>query len=257
MNVEKKIRALIADDEAPARLRLRRLLEMERDVEILGECSSGRQAVNAIQKQRPDLVFLDVQMPKLNGFDVCATISKEFLPLVIFVTAYDQYALKAFEVHAIDYLLKPFDRDRFQRALRHARQQLTRDEAEGPSRQVAALLADLKSGKRSERLAFKSNGRIILLRADEIDWAEADGNYVRLHAGQNSHFIRETMSWLETQLGEEQFVRVNRSALVNLDRVRELHSLFYGDYTVVLADGTKITMTRNYRDRFQKLFSGR
>ena len=255
---EPRIRTLIVDDEAPARARIRQLLKGEPDFEIVGECANGRQAVAAVQKQRPDLVFLDVQMPRLGGFDVCAALGDKSLPSVIFVTAYDQYALQAFEVHAIDYLLKPFDRERFQKALRHAREQWRRGKDAPTASQIASLLEDLKPGaKKLERLAFKANGRVIFIRPEEIDWVEADGNYVDMHVGGISHHLRETMSWLETQLPSGQFMRISRSAIVNLDRIKECQPLFYGDYVVILQNGAKLTLSRNFRDRLEKLLARR
>ena len=253
-----KIRTLIVDDEAPARTRIRQLLKTESDFEIIGECANGRQAVAAIQKQRPDLVFLDVQMPRLGGFEVCAAIAGEAMPLVIFVTAYDHYALQAFEVHAMDYLLKPFDRERFQKSLRHAREQLRRGDSGLSNERLAALLDNWKPDpKRQERLAFKANGRVLLVRVEEIDWIEADGNYVQLRVGGVSHQMRETITGLETQLPSDRFMRISRSVIVNLDRIKELQPMFYGDYTVILQNGARLTLSRNFRDRLEKLLDRR
>ncbi len=253
-----RIRTLIVDDEAPARARIRHLLKNESDFEVIGECANGRQAVAAVQKQRPDLVFLDVQMPRLGGFEVCAAIAGEFMPLVIFVTAYDQYALQAFEVHAIDYLLKPFDRERFQKSLRHAREQLRRGEGSSSNDRIAELLEHMKPERQMrQRLAVKSNGRVILVRVEEIDWIEADGNYVQLRVGPVSHQLRETISGLETHLASDRFMRISRSVIVNLDRIKELQPLFYGDYAVILQNGTRLTLSRNFRDRLEKLLERR
>ena len=249
-----KIRTLIVDDEAPARARIRNLLKDESDFEIIGECANGRLAVATVQKQRPDLVFLDVQMPRLGGFEVCAAVAPEAMPLVIFVTAYDHYALRAFEVHAIDYLLKPFDRERFQKSLAHAREQLRRGERGWPDPRLAALLENLKPhAKPADRLAFKANGRVIFVRVEEIDSIEADGNYVQLRLGSASHQVRETISGLESQLPPERFMRISRSVIVNLDRIKELQPMFYGDYTVILQNGTRLTLSRTFRDRVEKL----
>jgi two-component system LytT family response regulator len=249
-----KIRTLIVDDEAPARARIRQLLKGEVDFEVVGECANGRQAVAAIQKQRPDLVFLDVQMPRLGGFEVCAAVADEAMPLVIFVTAYDQYALQAFDVHAIDYLLKPFDRERFQKSLRHAREQLRREDRGLSDPRLAALLENLKpEAKQLDRLAFKSNGRVLFVRIEEIDWLEADGNYVHLRVGNVSHQLRETISGLETQLPADRFMRISRSVIVNLDRIKELQPMFYGDYAVILQSGARLTLSRNFRERIEKL----
>ena len=249
-----KIRTLIVDDEAPARARIRQLLKGESDFEVIGECANGRQAVAAIQTQRPDLVFLDVQMPRLGGLEVCAAIADGAMPLVIFVTAYDQHALQAFEVHAIDYLLKPFDRERFQKSLRHARDQLRRGDSGLSNPHLAALLENLKpAAKQRDRLAFKSNGRVLFVRIEEIDWIEADGNYVQLRVGNVSHQLRETISGLETQLPGDRFMRISRSVIVNLDRIKELQPMFYGDYAVILQGGARLTLSRNFRDRLEKL----
>ncbi len=258
MNTEPKIRAAIVDDEAPARARVRRLLQSERDFELVAEYANGRQAIAGIPRDRPDVVLLDVQMPQLNGFDVCeaVTASGLVMPLVVFVTAYDQYALQAFEVHAIDYLLKPFDRDRFQKALDRARQQLRRANGAALDRQLAALLADLRPGfKKPDRLVFRESGRVVFVQAETIDWIEADGNYVRLHAGHDAHYFRGTLTELESQLPAERFLRINRSTIVNLDRVKELRRVFYGDYSVILLNGAKLTLSRNYRNRLEKLLA--
>ena len=255
-----KIRVLIVDDEAHARARLRQSLKGEADFEIIGECANGREALEAIRRDRPDLVFLDIQMPRLTGFDVCAQLSDEGapLPFIIFCTAYDQYALKAFEVHAIDYLLKPFDRERFKESLAHARAQLQRAQPASADPRLTELLDALRLGaKQDDRLVFKENGRVIFVRVNAIDWLEADGNYVRIHCGTESHYVRETLAGLEAQLPADKFMRISRSAIVNLDRIKEFQPLFYGDYAVILQTGAKLTLSRNYRDRLDKLLDKR
>jgi len=257
---ESKIRTLIVDDETHARTRIRQLLKDEPDFEILPECANGRQAVERIQREKPDLVFLDVQMPRLNGLDVCeaAAAAGAAMPLVIFVTAYDEYALKAFEFHAIDYLLKPFDRQRFQKALGHARDQLARAKGGATDPRLCALLEDLRSrAARPGRLVFRQNGRVIFIRPETLDWIEADGNYVRIHAGNESHYVRETLTALDAQLPADKFMRISRSIIVNLDRVKELQPLFYGDYVVILQNGSRLNMSRNYRDRLETLLQRR
>ena len=254
------IRTVIVDDEAPARLRLRQLLKAEPDFSIVAECANGRQAVESIQKEKPDLVFLDIQMPRVSGVEVCETLMDDGnpLPLVIFVTAYDEYALQAFEVHAIDYLLKPFDRERFQKALGHARDQLRRNRTGAPDARLAQLLEELRSGSRSsDRLVFKINGRVVFIRIETVDWVEADGNYLRIHAGQESHYVRETLAALEAQLPSDKFMRISRSSIVNLDHVKELQPLFYGDYAVIMQNGSKLNMSRNYRDRLGAILEKR
>lgn len=255
-----RIRLLIVDDEAHARGRLRRSLKDEPEFEIIGECANGREALEVIRRDKPDLVFLDIQMPGLTGFDVCAQLSHSGLPLpfIIFCTAYDQYALKAFEVHAIDYLLKPFDRERLKQALNHARTQLTRTQPEPADQRVAELLNALRVGaQQNDRLVFKQDGRVIFVRATAIDWLEADGNYVRIHCGSESHYVRETLAGLEAQLPAYRFMRVSRSAIVNLDRIKEFQPMFYGDYSVLLQTGAKLTLSRNFRDRLEKLLEKR
>lgn len=256
MASEPNIRTVIVDDEAHARGRIRQLLQQETDFELVGEYASGRQAIAGIQRDKPDLAFLDVQMPQLSGFDVCQGVASSggVLPLVVFVTAYDQYALQAFEVHAIDYLLKPFDRARFQKSLDHAREQLCRSKNSRVNQRLAELLEDLKPGyKKPGRLVFKEDGRIVFVCVETIDWLEADGNYIRLHAGDETHYFRETMSGLESQLPADTFARINRSTMVNLDRVKELQPKFCGDQVVLLQSGVRLTLTRKYRGSLNRL----
>jgi two-component system LytT family response regulator len=260
MAEQASIRTVIVDDEAPARLRLRQLLKSEPDFSIVAECANGRQAVDSIQKEKPDLVFLDIQMPRVSGVEVCETLltGGDTLPLVIFVTAYDEYALQAFEVHAIDYLLKPFDRERFQKSLGHARDQLRRTRNGAPDARLAQLLEELRTpSRRSDRLVFKINGRVVFIRIETVDWVEADGNYLRIHAGSESHYVRETLAALEAQLPSDKFMRISRSSIVNLDRVKELQPLFYGDYAVIMQNGSKLNMSRNYRDRLGAILEKR
>lgn len=247
-----KIRTLVVDDEALARERVLTLLQQEVDVEVVGECSDGGQAVAAIQEQSPDLVFLDVQMPGCDGFEVLKNISPDRMPTVIFVTAYDEYALRAFEVHALDYLLKPFGKDRFQQTLRHAREALEGRRAGDLGRRLLAMVHDVKpEPQRVERLVVKSGGRVFFLRTDEIDWIEAAGNYVRLHLGHESHLFRETMNRMETRLEGSRFARIHRSRIVNTERIKELQPWFNGDHVVVLRDGTRLTLSRLYKDKLQ------
>ncbi|PYK62271.1 MAG: DNA-binding response regulator [Verrucomicrobia bacterium] len=210
----------------------------------------------AISKDRPDLVFLDVQMPELDGFGVLEQLDSEARPAVVFVTAHDKFALRAFEVHALDYLLKPFDSGRFKKALERARDRIQRQQTGELSHQISELLADLKTGvKHPERLAIKSGGKVLFLKLDEIDWIEAADNYVRLHAAREAHLLRETMNSLEKRLDPEQFIRVHRSRIVNTQRVKELRPLFRGEYDITLKDGTRLETGRGYRDRVQRLFT--
>ena len=256
MAAEAKIRTVLVDDEAPARARLRQLLRSEPDFTVVGECANGHQAVEVIRSERPDLVFLDVQMPRLNGVQVCQALAQDeaSIPLIVFVTAYDSYALQAFQIHAIDYLLKPFDKERFSETLRHVRRQFARNKPSDTDSRLASLLQELSpDAKKPVRLVFKENGRITFVQPEEVHWVEADGNYVRVHAGDGSHYVRETLGSLEAQLPPERFMRISRSVIVNLDRVKELQPLFYGDYAVILKDGSKLNMSRSYRDRVENL----
>ena len=244
------IRALIVDDEPLARERIRMLLESEPGIEIVAECRNGTEALRAVGELAPDLVFLDVQMPELTGFDVLYRLDPASMPVIIFVTAYDQYALQAFEVSALDYLLKPFDRERFTKALTRARAELDRRKAGSVNEQVLKLLSELqRSKKHLEKLIVRAGGRVFFLRADEIDWIEAAGNYVRLHAGKEEYLYRETMTKLESQLNPERFARIHRSTIVNVDRIKELQPWFRGDYMVVLRDSRKLVLSRGYRSR--------
>lgn len=244
------IRAIVVDDEPLACERIRMLLDGQADVEIVAECRNGADAVRAIQQLAPDLVFLDVQMPELDGFEVLERLSPGRLPVIVFVTAYDQYALKAFEVSALDYLLKPFDRERFTKALERARSEVEHRKDGSANERLLELLSDLRGARRPlERIIVRSGGRVFFLRADEIDWIEAAGNYVRLHAGSEDHLYRETMAGMEKKLDAKRFARIHRSTIVNLDRIKELQPWFRGDYVVLLRDGRKLTLGRAYRDR--------
>ena len=250
-----KIRAIIVDDEPLARRGIRAHLKEERDVLIIAECGNGREAVRVIEEQAPDLIFLDVQMPELDGFGVLAAINVEVMPAIIFVTAYDQYALRAFEVHALDYLLKPFDTERFSRALERARAQIERRSISDLSHRLQSLIDDLKTNQKyTERLVIKSAGRIFFLGVEEIDWVEAADNYVCLHTGSDTHLLRETMNSLESRLDPAEFLRVQRSTMINVRRIKELHPLFRGEYEIVLLDGTRLASGRGYRDRLHELF---
>jgi two-component system LytT family response regulator len=242
MNTD-KIRTLVVDDEPVARARVLALLRDESDIEVIGECESGSDAISKIQSASPDLVFLDVQMPQMDGVALARTLG-ETMPAVVFVTAYDEYALSAFEVHALDYLLKPFSNERFKSALTHARQHLQQKKSSGAAEPPALP-------ERRDRLVIKSSGRIYFVRTQEIDWCEAAGNYVRLHVGAQTHLVRGTMGYIESQLDPQQFVRVHRSTIVNVDRIQELRSSFNGEYVIHLHDKTRLTLSRGYRDGLQ------
>ena len=249
-----KIRTLIVDDEPLARERIRQLLHKEPDIDILGECADGRNAVAAIGQYKPDLVFLDVQMPELDGFGVLEQLDRRAMPAIVFVTAYDEFALRAFEVHALDYLLKPFDSGRFKQALECARQRIQRQPTEDLSLRVCELLADLKTGlKQQNRLAIKSGGKVLFLKIEEIDWVEAADNYVNLHVGNESHLDRETMAALEAKFPADKFMRISRSTMVNVERIKELQPMFHGEYTVILRNGARLTLSRGYREKLNQL----
>jgi two-component system, LytTR family, response regulator len=249
------IRVLIVDDEPLARDRVRGLAAGQPDLEVVGEAADGQAAIEAIESLRPDLVFLDIQMPGMDGLEMVGHLERGMVPAIVFVTAYDQFAIQAFELHAIDYLLKPFDDERFAAALGRVRSWLGRAApAEDLSGRLEALLAGLRpAGRLPDRLAIKSGGRVVLLRLEEIDWVEAADNYVNLHAGTESHLLRETMNALEKRLPPDRFLRISRSTMVNLDRIKELQPLFHGEYAVILRDGTRVTLSRGYRDKLTRL----
>ena len=246
-----KIRALIVDDEPLARRFIRRLLKDDPEVLVVGECGDGRRALAAMREHAPDIVFLDVRMPVLDGLAALEAVGPARAPQVIFTTAYEQYAVRAFELHALDYLLKPFDPARFAEALRHAKARLG-DLCAGAEerRRVAALLENVRARPRFvEHLFVRAGGRILLLKADEIDWLGAEDKYVRLHVGRKSYLVRQTLGGMEEQLDPRRFLRIHRSALVNVGRVAELRPLPGGEHTVLLADGTALTLSRTYKER--------
>jgi two-component system LytT family response regulator len=246
------IRVLLSDDETLARERLRSLLEEEPDLEIVAECGDGKSTIATVERERPDLVFLDIQMPEVDGFGVVQAL-RDAMPLTIFVTAYDRYAMKAFEVHALDYLLKPVGKERLKAAVDRARGQLRRPPDGSFQRRVLELLADMDARQQTpERIVIKSDGEIVCLKPNEIDWAESAGNYVCLHVGGATHILRETITALESRLGPRQFMRVHRSTLVNVDRIKTLKPSLYGDYSILLRDGTKLTLSRGFRENVLK-----
>ena len=252
------IRTLVVDDEPLGRERITALLAEESDIEVIGECGDGPSAMEAIKRESPHLVFLDVQMPERDGFDVMASLGESRLPLVVFVTAYDNYALKAFEVRALDYLLKPFDRGRFGRAMERVRSELSHRESDELAQRVLAMAGEYKAARPSpsDRLVIKSGGRVFFLRAREIDWIEAAGNYLKVHVGSESHMIRQTMAAIEEQLDPAMFFRIHRSQIVNLDRIKEMQPLFNGEYEVVLRTGARLTLSRGYREKLQSRLGG-
>jgi two-component system LytT family response regulator len=245
-------RALIVDDERLARQRIRRLLGSEPAIAIAGECANGPQAVSFLREQPVDLLFLDVQMPGLDGFGVLRALDRVARPVTIFVTAYDEYALRAFEVNALDYLLKPFDRKRFQTALERAKAQLAHVRGGVVQQQLSRLLEHLdRSRHELDRIAVRASGNVILVRMDDIDWIEAADNYACLHCGAQTHVLRETMSALEARLDAARFIRIHRSAIVNISKIKELQPWFRGDYRVLLQNGAQLTLSRSYREKLQ------
>jgi len=246
----KKIRVIIVDDEALGRKRIRKLLEPHAWIEVAVECRDGREAAEVINQLKPDLVFLDVQMPEMNGFEVLARLER--CPVVIFVTAHDQFALKAFEAHAIDYLLKPFDDDRFEEALARGRTFLEGSEAGAMHERLAGLLNAVSGPQKYiSRLAVKTSGRVVFLKVDEIDWIESVGNYVNVHVRKETYLLRGRMQEFEKQLDPEKFLRIHRSTIVNLDRVTEFQPLFKGDGVIVLKDGQRLSASRSCSQKLQ------
>ena len=248
------LRALIVDDEPLARRRLRALLQDEPDIEIADECDDGPSAVAAAKRLAPDIMFLDVQMPGMDGFGVLRSVATDQLPAVVFVTAYDAHALKAFDVHAVDYLLKPFDRKRLRQALQRARALTLNEQDSG--RRLAAVIADIRAARPEQRFAVKTRGRVYFVRAEEIDWIEASGHYLTLHAGRDEHLIRGTITNMESRLDPHRFTRVHRSVIVNVDRIKELLPSFHGEYTIVLRDGTRLQSSRGHSERLHALIKG-
>lgn len=250
------LQCVIVDDEPLARDLLRSMLAEIEDVEVVAEFGEGKSAVEGIRDLRPELVFLDIQMPERDGFEVIAELAPDELPAVVFVTAYDEYALRAFEVHALDYLLKPFDRERLERTVRRAVDQLRRPGG-GDRQGLMSLLQQLNRERRQQqRLVIKVRDRIYLQDVEEIDWIEANGRFVDIHVGDQTHSMRDTMQNMKETLDPTRFVRVSRSAIVNLDRVAEIQPWFSGDLVLIMRNGTNITTTRGYRDRLKDILNG-
>lgn len=249
-----RIRVLVVDDEPLARNMIREMLENDSEVEILADCANGREAVEACKLALPDVLFLDIQMPELGGFEVLELLENmEKRPYVIFATAYDQYAVRAFEVHAFDYLLKPFDQERFDAAWNRAKTQIKLDRSENRDQHILALLEELKGGSRYlERLVIKNGGRVFFVDVKDIHCIEAEGNYVLVHDGLKNYMLRETISGLQTQLDPKQFLRVHRSAIVKIDKIKELQPWFHGEYRIILENGKQLTLSRNYRSNLQQ-----
>ena len=246
------IRAAIVDDEPLARRRIRNLLVEAPDVEVIAECANGKDAIESLEASPPDLLFLDIQMPEVDGFDVLQAVGVGRVPAVIFVTAYDQFALRAFEAHALDYLLKPFDDERFGAALERARERIRQQQGSDVDRRLQALLENVRGDHGYlRRLLVPSGHRSIFVRAEHIDWIEAERNYVRLHVGGRAYLLRENLTRIASALDPATFCRIHRSTIVNIDRIQAVESLFHGEYLVVLQDGTKLTSGHSYRRSLQ------
>jgi len=254
------IKVIIIDDEALARQRLINLIKHYPDVQIVAECKNGFEAIEAIAEKQPDLVFLDVQMPEMNGFEVLAALDISDLPVVIFVTAFDDYAVKAFEINALDYLLKPFDRERFQAALIRARAEIERERGGDASRRLINLLRQnipQSPPEYLERISVKKGESFLFLRTDEIDWIEAEANYIRLHAGKESYIMRCTIGSMERSLDPKKFIRIHRSTIIKIDSIKEIYPwIQVGEYALSLKSGKQLTISRSYREQFMRLFEG-
>ncbi len=258
--MENKIRVLVVDDEPLARRGIRQLLETEKDFEIAGEAANGREAASIIHKLKPDLVFLDIQMPLLDGFSFVEKMGAANLPEIVFVTAYDEHAIRAFEINALDYLLKPIDPERFVRTLNRVRQQMKDVQTKELDRRLSTLLQTLESAKSNieqptylERIAVKKAEHITFVDVEEIDWISSEGNYVQLHAKSKTHLLRETMDGIERKLNPQKFVRLRRSTIARIEQIKELHPLFNGEFAVILKDGTELSSSRRYRQNLNLL----
>lgn len=260
------IRILIVDDEPLARDTIRLLLDEQDDVEIVGEAKDGDEAVSMIESAKPDLVFLDIQMPGKTGFEVIQAVGAENMPVVIFATAYDEYALKAFDAQALDYLLKPYDDERFEEALNRGRNRVGERKIGSLSNQLVSLMAEHKTGKpvdrpagpvevrdRSERILIKERDSVFFVKTENIDWVEAAKDYVVIHIGQKKHLLRESMTRMEKRLDPNTFVRIHRSSIVNIERIKELKSYFHGDYIVYMKDGSELKLSRRYWSRVEEV----
>jgi two-component system LytT family response regulator len=246
--------AVIADDEPLARERIRTLLAAFPEVTVVGEARDGNETVAKVRELRPALLFLDVQMPERDGFSVLDKLPPEATPAVIFVTAYDAFALKAFEVHAVDYLLKPFTRARFSRAMDHVLKKLAGSARGRVEPEIAALLESIRAERRTQgRVAIRRGEAVYFVRIADIEWLEASGNYVKIHAGGQEHLLRETLKSFEERLDPDRFLRVHRSAIVNVDSIQRLEPWFHGEYAVVLRDGTRLMSSRTYSERLRKI----
>lgn len=257
-SAEMPVRTVIADDERLARQKLMILLESEPAVNVVAECQDGRQTVAAIRSFRPEMLLLDIQMPDLDGFQVLSEISEEEMPVVIFTTAYDQYAIRAFESNALDYLLKPFDRERLHHAVARAQSELRKSRDHAITHRILNLLSQVRPGgvaaaQPDQRLVIRANGRVVFLDLENIEWVEAAANYVRLHVGKDSYLFRETISRISERLDPNHFVRIHRSTIVNVSKIKELIPVNSGEYVVVLKTGRELSCSRGYRATLQEI----
>jgi two-component system LytT family response regulator len=256
MTTSPKLRVLIVDDEELARERMESLLSARPDVEIAGICADGISALEAIEQTHPDVVMLDVQMPGMDGFEVASNLDPENAPAIVFVTAHDGHAIRAFEIHALDFLLKPYDQARLEKALDRARGALTATRTPALDPRLVSFLEQLHDERKySERLIVKSSGRVFFVRSEDIDWVEASGNYVKIHTKSDAHLLRESMKNMEGKLDPRVFVRIHRSAIVNIDRIKELEPWFHGEYVVIMRDGTRLTASRVFSERLSALIA--
>lgn len=252
----REIRTLIIDDEPLARLRLRRLLSSDPEINLLAECADAFDAIKAINEFSPDLIFLDIQMPEKDGFSVIEEIGVDKIPCTVFVTAYDQHALRAFEVNALDYLLKPYNEERFFRMLRRVKQMIAATQTSEVKDRIMTAVEQLRQNTNFlERILIKTAGRIFFLNLDEVHWIKSEGNYLRLNVGQTSYLIRDTVHNFESRIDPRVFLRIHRSTIVNLEKVKELVQMTHGDYKVILRDGTELAFSRHYRDNLSRFES--
>jgi len=250
-----KYSVLIVDDESHARERLKKYIKSDQDLSISGECSNGVEAVKIIKKKNPDLVFLDVQMPQMDGLGVIETVGAKQMPVTIFVTAYDRFAIQAFKVNAMDYLLKPVAKDRFEESVNRAKEYFSKKENNEINKRMLDLLQEMRPQKQFvDRIMVKTSDRMYLVKVEDIDWIEADDNYVKLHVGNKYHLLRQTMKSLEDTLDPGIFLRIHRSVIVNMDRIKEIQQWFNNEYTVILKDRTELTMSRGYKDKAKEMF---
>ncbi len=249
-----KYTALIVDDEPLARRSIRKFLKAFPQFTVTGEYGDGATAAVAIRDRRPDLLFLDIQMPEADGFEVISRVGKDAMPVTIFVTAYDRYAIQAFEAHALDYLLKPFSEERFRDALLHAQNNLELGRRQAPYQQLADLLQQLNTQKKfAERIPVPAKGRFLFLNVHDLDWVEAEGNYLRLHGNGTSHLVRGNMNEMERKLDPARFMRIHRSTIVNLQRIREVQPWFRGHHRVIMNNGQELKLSRYQKDKLRTL----